>query len=171
MLKLYDIYVVHSNKNYHSVSKMSPRLSSADVLNFTGSQEVLDAVHNLRFIIAGRPEFPTPKYFAGAQEMHARHVLYHWAVERWNGSLFYYLAKEMPGEHGGTGRFASRRLFNAFIDGRMNIMDATWEAHKAVREISGKDGDLMVETRLTLLLLKEVYTILNSPSMVECSME
>ena len=151
---------------------MSRRLSSAEVLHFTGSQEVLDAVHNLRFIIAGRPLFPTPKYFAGAQEMHARCIFFHWVVDRFEGSLFYYLAKEVAGDHGrGTGRFTSRRLFNAFIDGRMDIKQVTSEADKAVREISGHEGNLMAEIRLTFLFLEEVYTILNSPSMVEISME
>jgi hypothetical protein len=158
-------------KNYHSVSKMSLRLSSTDVLNFTGSQEVLDAVHNLRFVIAGRPEFPTPKYFAGPQEMYARHVFFHWVVERFQGSLFYSLAKEM-GEHGEIGRFRSRRLFNAFIDGRLDLMTATLEAHKAVKELRGDPkANYLAETRMTMLLLEEVYVILNCPSMVESSME
>jgi hypothetical protein len=150
---------------------MSLRLSSADVLNFTGSQEVLDAIHNLRFIIAGRPEFSTPKYFAGAQEMYARHVFFHWIVDRFQGSLFYSLAKELGGQHGETGRFTSRRLFNAFIDGRLDIMHTTWEAHIAVKELCGNKANLLGETRMTILFLEEVYSILNSPSTVESSME
>jgi hypothetical protein len=150
---------------------MSLRISSAEVLTFTGSQEVVDAVHNLRFIIAGRPEFPTPKYFAGAQEMYARHVFFHWIVDRFQGSLFYSLAKELGGEHGETGRFTSRRLFNAFIDGRLDIMHATWEAHKAVKELCGNKANLLGETRMTILFLEEVHSILNSPSItVESSM-
>jgi hypothetical protein len=126
------------------------------------TEELIEAARHLRDVVRTRD--PPLGYIrgqaVGPQDRAARLIILNWLAEKFEDSLLTRLLREIN-------PIATRRIFNNFLDGRMEFDDTILECVQRAND-SGHEATAL-ECCTTIQLLDEALIMVNSPFMVESS--